>query len=452
MRTLLTTLLPIIFLAAAAPADKVKTPPPPPKENFCIECHQEQDPKDPVTRRLAVTEKDLAGDIHWQRGLRCQDCHGGDPTTADFAAAHSPDKSFKAVKSPADVPAFCGNCHANIEYMRRYRPSPRTDQLAEYWTSGHGKTLKASGDKNVATCISCHEKPHGSGQDHGKHGIRAVDDLQSPVYHTNVAKTCAQCHADAKTMAGYQYHGKPLGHEQYAEWLGSVHGRALLNKDKPDLGAPTCNNCHGNHGAVPPAVGSVANACGMCHGKIADLFANTRMKHRFVEEKLPGCATCHGAHAIGPPSDKMVGMGTGAVCATCHAGGKYGATLAGAEAANTIRVGLDELTHDIAHAKETVAEADRLGMEVSGPRYDLRNAQSALTNARTLLHSFQPKPVEAALTDGQKVAASVQTKADEALAEYTYRRVWLGASLAPILIVIGLLVLYIRTLPPVAAK
>ena len=66
---------------------------------------------------------------------------------------------------------------------------------------------------------------------------------------------------------------------------------ALLKKG--DLGAPTCNNCHGNHGAVPPAVGSVANACGTCHGKIAELFATTRMKHRFVEEKLPGCATCH---------------------------------------------------------------------------------------------------------------------------------------------------------------
>ena len=193
-------------------------------------------------------------------------------------------------------------------------------------------------------------------------------------------------------MAGYQYHGQPLGHEQYAEWRASVHGRALM--DKGDLGAPTCNNCHGNHGAVPPAVGSVANACGACHGKIADLFADTRMKHRFVEEKLPGCATCHGSHAIHPPSDEMVGMQGGAVCVTCHAGGKYGATLAGANAARTIRHGLDELTQEIAHAQATVAEAERLGMEVSGPRFDLRNAQSALTNARTLLHSFQLKPVD----------------------------------------------------------
>ena len=50
-------------------------------------------------------------------------------------------------------------------------PSPRTDQLAEYWTSGHGKALKATGDPKVATCISCHGKPHGSGQDQASTGF-----------------------------------------------------------------------------------------------------------------------------------------------------------------------------------------------------------------------------------------------------------------------------------------
>ena len=81
--------------------------------------------------------------------------------------------------------------------------------------------------------------------------------------------------------------------------------------EKGDLSAATCNNCHGNHGAVPPEVGSVANACGTCHGKIAGLFADTSMKHRFEEEKLPGCATCHSNHKIQLPSDKMVGMRRG---------------------------------------------------------------------------------------------------------------------------------------------
>ncbi len=289
MKTLLTTLLPFDAAGGAGvgePEQSGDPTPPPAEENYCIQCHTNGDVWDKNQQRYFITAKNFDGDIHWRKGLRCQDCHGGDPTNPDVAAAHSKDAGFRAVKSPADVPAFCGNCHANIEYMKHYEPSPRTDQLAEYWTSGHGKALKATGDPKVATCISCHGKPHGSAADPGKHGILAVGDLDSPVYHTRVAKTCAKCHADAKVMAGYQYHGHPLGHEQYAEWRASVHGRALM--DKGDLSAPTCNNCHGNHGAVPPAVGSVANACGTCHGKIAGLFADTAMKHRFEQENLPG--------------------------------------------------------------------------------------------------------------------------------------------------------------------
>lgn len=249
-------------------------------------------------------------------------------------------------------------------------------------------------------------------------------------------------------MAGYKYHGQPLGHEQYAEWRASVHGRALM--DKGDLRAPTCNNCHGNHGTMPPSVNSVANACGTCHGKIAGLFAGTLMKHRFEQESLPGCATCHHSHRIQVPSDEMVGMQTGAVCMRCHANGKYGANLAGANTAREIRSGLDKLREGIATADTTLAKAEMLGMEVSQPKFELRKAVNALTNARTLLHSFKPKPVEGALADGEKVVEDVQGKAEHALREHTTRRQWLAASLVPILIVIGLLLLYIRTLP--AAK
>lgn len=86
-------------------------------------------------------------------------------------------------------------------------------------------------------------------------------------------------------------------------------------------------------------------------------------------------------------------------------------------------------------------------MEVSEPKFELHNAVNALTNARTLIHSFQVTPVEAALADGQRIATEVQDKADRALDEHEYRRVWLAASLVPILVVIGMLLLYIRTLP-----
>ncbi len=200
--------------------------------------------------------------------------------------------------------------------------------------------------------------------------------------------------------------------------------------------------------AMPPGIDSVANACGTCHGKIAKLFTSTRMRHKFEEVGLPGCATCHGAHLTLPPSDARVGMEEETFCVRCHNAEhpQYGATTAGANVARTIRADLDRLKQNIDGAEQKVREAERLGMEVRLPRYDLRQAVDALTNARTLVHSFSPGPVEDAVNSGLQVTANVKGMAQQAFREYTRRRIWLAASLVPILLVVGLLLAYIRSL------
>ena len=162
-------------------------------------------------------------------------------------------------------------------------------------------------------------------------------------------------------------------------------------------------------GPVPPQVDSVANACGTCHGKVAKLFADTRMKHKFEAVGLPGCATCHGNHEIHHPTDAMLGMQSGAVCLRCHEQGKFGATIAGAKtAAAAPRRPRTNSRAGSSTAQDTLGEAERLGMEVSQPQFTLRKASDALTNARSLIHTFQPGPVETALADGQKVVDEVQ--------------------------------------------
>jgi hypothetical protein len=150
----------------------------------------------------------------------------------------------------------------------------------------------------------------------------------------------------------------------------------------------------------------------------------------------------------------MLGMESGAFCFNCHnpENPKYGATLAGAETARTMRDRLEQLKETIQVAESKVREAELLGMEVRGPRFDLRQAFDALTNARTQVHSFKPGPMEAALNEGLAVTSDVLRRAEAALREYTYRRLWLAASLVPILLVVVLLVLYIRTLPPATSR
>lgn len=405
--------------------------------NACLTCHSDSTLMVGDLERLLITEQHLADDIHWQKGLSCHDCHGGDASEADFRAAHFRDSGFRSIKSAADIPGFCGHCHSNPQYMRQYQPSPRTDQEDLYWTSGHGQKLKETGDEKVATCVSCH----------GSHNVRAVKDLSSPVYPTQVAITCGACHSDSELMEGRVYKGKPIGHDQLEDWKSSVHGQALL--EKGDLSAPTCNDCHGNHGALPPEVGAVGNACGSCHVKIGKLFAETLMKHRFEEVSLPGCATCHGEgkHAIDSPTDEMLGMDGETVCSGCHNQGGFGATYLGAKVAQDMRNGLEKLKDKIVTVSEKLDHAERLGMEVRTPRFRLREANDALENARTLIHSFAIDPVQEALETGLTVSQECEQKADAAVDEYTNRRIWLALSLVPILVVIGFLMLYIRTLP-----
>jgi predicted CXXCH cytochrome family protein len=425
-----------------------------PDDYSCMLCHHQDGDLWNESTPVA-DETHLQDDIHWKRGLLCHDCHGGSPTLDEFKN-HRNDPDFRSVASPADVPEFCGHCHSQLDYMRRYNPSSRTDQVAEYWTSGHGQRLKewaaasadeadtdaedavaGAGEVKVATCVDCH----------GGHGIREVKDTNSLVYPTHVAETCARCHSDAQLMPSHLHDGRPLGHHQFEEWQQSVHGVAML--EKGDLSAASCNDCHGNHGATPPGVDFVANACGTCHGKVARLFAETQMKHKFEEARLPGCATCHGNHKIVHPTDDMLGMASNSVCVKCHNAEQleHGATTAGADVARYMRQRLDQLKADITAAEHKVEMAERLGMEVSGPRYDLRSAFDALTNARTQVHSFKPEPLDAALEEGLQVTASVNALAEDALREHTRRRVWLAATLLPILIVVGLLLLYIRAFP-----
>jgi predicted CXXCH cytochrome family protein len=406
-----------------------------PAPNSCVACHSDPERFEGAEKKFLVSEKNLEGDVHWQQGLRCADCHGGDPAQEEYAGAHSKSAGFKSLKSRADIPDFCGKCHSDVDFMRRYRPSVRIDQVAEYWTSGHGKKLKADGDPKVATCTTCH----------GHHGIRRVDDLASPVYPTRVADTCAQCHSDAKHMEGYQHRGKPIGSGQRELWKESVHGLAMIKKG--DTSAPTCNDCHGNHGAVAPEIGSVANACGTCHGKIADLFRETRMRHQFAEVGLPGCATCHGYHDIRKPSDEMLGAGPGTVCAKCHADQKFGATPAGFLIAKGLRDQIELLKSDIHEADGLMAQAEKLGMEVRASKFELGAARTALTNARSMIHTFSAGPVEKAVGEGRKVAAKVKDAAHEAFAEHQERRVWLGWSLGIIVILIAILVACIRRIP-----
>jgi len=359
-------------------------------------------------------------DIHKERGLTCTDCHGGDATQDDKKLAKDPARGYAGKPAPGQIPAFCGKCHSDAAFMKKYNPGLRVDQVQEYYTSIHGQRLKV-GDNNVATCVSCH----------GIHGIRPPSDPTSTVYAANVAETCSQCHSSGDKM---QQYGIPT--DQYAKYKSSVHANALY--EKHDMSAPPCNDCHGNHGAVPPGLDSVANVCGSCHARQNDLFQAGPHKAPFDQMKIGACLRCHTNHAILPPTDAMAGTGQGSACTSCHKNDKG---FAGAE---RIGSGLEKLYTKISHANDILERAERAGMEVSKPKFELKEANDALTQARVLVHGASPEEVEKAVNDGLGVAGKSFGAGEGAFAELTFRRQGLIVSLFFILFLAGLVYLKVR--------
>lgn len=408
-----------VFVGLVVVADAASAQPAP--ASGCETCHKGQ-----ASATLSTPASLFGGtDVHRERGFTCVDCHGGNANETDKAKAKAPSTGFKGKPTGQMVIATCARCHSDAAFMRKFAPKQRVDQATEYATSVHGQRL-AKGDTKVATCISCH----------GAHGVRLVSDAKSPVYPSSVAATCTKCHADAEHMKGYTLpDGSPLPTDQRAKYEKSVHHQAMVKRN--DLSAPTCNDCHGNHGAAPPGVGAVANVCGTCHTMFATKFALS--SHGQIFDK--GCVECHSNHEISQPSDALLGTDQAALCGTCHSEGDNGF-----KAATSMRAGIEKLKAAIDHSHALVASAENAGMEMSEPSINLREASNHLTLARTEMHAFDPKTVEPVIEEGLAITGKVDADGQAALAEVSFRKTGLAVSLGAILLVVVGLGLKIRSL------
>lgn len=387
-----------------------------PVADKCAACHAETGDE-----RLAGPAKAFTDDIHRAKGFGCVDCHGGDAREEGMEAM-DPKKGFIGKPTRRQTPALCGRCHSDAQFMKRYNPALRVDQAAEYATSVHGRRLRELDDPKVAVCSSCHPA----------HSIRPPSDPKSSVYPLAVADTCGRCHASATYMAGYQ-----IPTDQLEKYKTSIHWHTMSAKG--DLSAPTCNDCHGNHGATPPGVTWVGNVCGQCHAVMADLFQKSVHAKAFAVMGSPGCATCHENHAIKAASDAMLGLGDKAVCATCHS-----ADDKGGKTAVQMRALIDSLVAATDEAHAFLGRAEQAGMEVSQGQFELTGARQELVKARTAVHAFAVDGVKEAVAAGLAVTEKAHARGVRALGELAFRRKGLAVSVVIIIALIAGLVLKIR--------
>ena len=123
------------------------------EDTACITCHGG------LPGKYGEPVKLWKGSIHFENGITCNACHGGDPK--DAANAMKKERGFLGAPKYNDVPQFCGRCHVGV--------------LKDYQASAHGRALTRGGPN----CVICH----------GSHQIaRASLELINE-------KSCSRCHS-----------------------------------------------------------------------------------------------------------------------------------------------------------------------------------------------------------------------------------------------------------------
>jgi len=388
----------------------------------CVVCHTDPTTHDPDTLFSADPEsngspahlhlEELVNDVHFRRGLSCAGCHGGDPSDEDMADEIY-DRWPEAPERREDrtwIPDFCASCHADPVFMRRFNPELPTDQYAKYKESRHGQRLFREEDSKAAQCVSCH----------GVHGIRGPKSPRSSVHPQRVPYTCGGCHADAGYMAGYLgSDGKPLPTDQLDEYKTSVHGRALL--DRGDIGAPACNDCHGNHAAMPPEISSISQVCRTCHAGNGELFSGSKHKQAFERHGWPECERCHGNHAIDEVDDSMLSEASSPLCYECHR--EYAPDNPDcSDTARYFHASITSLARDSESLDELIHPLAARGLDVDPLTAAVGELDDILRQSRSQIHAFDKGEFVALETRGRKQVEAGRALVAKAEAEYRFRR------------------------------
>jgi hypothetical protein len=291
-----------LLLAGAAHAADAPT------NEECLACHADKDLKrgKPTPGRSSSVFVDagaLQASVH--AGFECVACHTtatapheGKLPPVNCAGCH--DKAATALgtgihgatKVRGGPPAVrCSSCHGTHQIQRAATLTIETcatchaAQVRAYRGSIHGRS-RQSGDTEAATCRSCHSAAH---------TIVSKNNPESPVYHLNLPRTCAQCHADPALA---KRHHIQVG-AVYQLYMDSIHGRAVTRSGL--LVAANCSDCHGSH-AIQPRTdptsrvfrGNIPQTCGTCHAGILKIYATSV----HGKDQAAVCTDCHTAHQI----------------------------------------------------------------------------------------------------------------------------------------------------------
>ncbi len=295
----------------------------------CLACHGDAGMKSDSGKSLHVDAARHQASVHGDLG--CTACHVGVKEYPHPSPMRRPSCGTCHEQEVAQVPHSvhsmlgkdaCVSCHGSAhEVQRAAKVVPQQcatcheDAVHGYLQGVHAIARK-DGDGQAPTCLSCHGNAH---------LVLAASDPKSPVYHTNIPATCAQCHAQKFVM---QRVGQST--QQVYSYEESVHGRAVANGSTK---AAVCTDCHGVH-EIRRARDekssifkfNVPLTCAKCHNTVEQEFMQSIHGQAIQRgnSQAPVCTDCHGIHSIkshiDPNSSVAAQNLAKTTCARCHEG------------------------------------------------------------------------------------------------------------------------------------
>ena len=185
----------------------------------------------------------------------------------------------------------CLDCHGMEGFTTEFGDGTEMDLYVPvdgFLHSVHGGEL---------VCTDCHE-----GYGDGDHPSGAVFD-DEPSYKLVTYDLCRKCHFDT-----------------YTRTLESVHYELL--REAPEM-APVCSDCHGSHDIADPhqKQATMARSCAQCHDDVYQSYLGSVHGRALVEngnDAVPACSDCHTAHSIVDPTTAAFHMASPEICIQCH--------------------------------------------------------------------------------------------------------------------------------------
>ena len=233
---------------------------------------------------------------------KCWDCHGS------HSIVKTDNENSKV--NHKNIEVTCSACHDDPDFEEKHKMSFKFPGKT-YSKSIHGK-LNVSGEKNAASCISCH----------GSHDIKNRVQAGSQISPVNLPNTCEECHS-----------------EVVAEYKNSIHWMRVKKGIKE---APICNDCHSEHSIDEVNVNKKdkkknlaqmqANTCVRCHqdktlnkkfGNSGNQVAQYLNSYHGLASMRGGnnaalCTDCHAVHSILPKSNPASTVNANNVTETCR--------------------------------------------------------------------------------------------------------------------------------------